>query len=201
MNDLSDNGAFSADEVAALRLAAAKPVGKWFGGTGSGTSMLKLKAAAAGGPLTADAWAEVREDHAILAAKSDTELAAAFLALEAEQKSASAAAAPTSASAMGGVFPILAVLLTAAASAQFISLGGGCESAYANAKACAEKAQRESGAMQETPLAKYRAAAIQSSAESLKAYDRPEAPRSPIADVGSAAAKLGDADFWKGVKK
>lgn len=197
--------AFTEAENAALQAAMDKSTGKLFGGQSSGTSVLKLKAAAAGGPLAADAWDEVRADHDILGDKSDDALSAAFLALEAERIASkkTTATAPSPNDAVSGIAPL--ALAFAVAIAFTSTLGGGCDSAYANAAACAEKEQRAAGAVRETPLARYREMAIESSADNLKAWERApmEGQPKPLssADIQGMAANLGDADFWKGKKK
>jgi len=194
---------FTDAQRAALLDAADKPTGRYFGGSGSGTSWLKLKAAATGGPLAADAWAEVRADHAVLADKTDDALAAAFLLLEREQRpvaKASDGGATSPSDALQGVVPLAAVALVAVASTTFLSAGGGCDSALANAAACAERAERVSGVTKQTPLSKYREQALGGSAETLQAYARPEAPRALLPDVSAGVSRLGDPDWWKGVK-
>ena len=198
---------WSADEVDALKAAMNKPTGTLFGGAGAGSSERKLKAAALGGPLASETWDEVRADSALLAAKTDEELAAGFLSLErgmaaeaAAAKSSSASSAPASSGGiLSGALPLIAVLVTAFATANFLSAGGGCTSDFANSAACAEKAERASGTVQATPLERYRSAVISSSDEALGSYT--SEPRILLPDVSGAARNLGDVDWWKGTKK
>ena len=200
----AQDASLSEGEVDALKAAMKKPTGKLFGGAGSGSSELKLKAAALGGPLASETWDEVRADSALLAGKSNEELAAGFLSLErgmiaeaAAAKSSSASTAPDTSSGglLSGALPILAVLVTAFATVNFQSAGGGCESALANSAACAEKAERASGTKQATPLERYRTAVTSGSDASNPT------PKIPLPDVSGAARNLGDGDWWKGVKK
>ena len=201
---MAEDAGFTAEENAALQSAIDKPIGKLFGGAGQGTSLLKLKAAAAGGPLAEDAWNEVRTDHAaLLGDKTDAELAAAFVLLdEAQLEKKSSSATTSKTDALSGVAPLAAAAVVAFAVSTLF--GGGCDSQYANAAACAERAERAAGKVQETPLARYRDMAVASSSDSLKAFERPTdgAPRTLMpADLQKAAGNIADADFWKGKKK
>merc|ERR1719310_635253 len=190
---------FSVDELSALKAASKKPVGGYFGGgVGTGTAFYKkLKAASIGGPVAAETWNEVREDHPVLAQRTDEELSAAFLSLELEKKEQKAANQPTSSDAMSGVVPVAAFALVAVASVAILSGGGACDGELATSKACVEKAERARGAQQTTPLGRYRESVISSGGDFLKAYDRPPAAVGlKASDVQGGFGKLGDADFW-----
>ena len=193
---------FTEDELAALQTASLKPTGKLFGGgqVKGDASYRKLKAASTGGPLAADAWNEVRADHPILAAKTDEELASAFLQIEQADIAARAAkkaeAAPTSSDALSGVAPLVAAVVVGVAASTFLS---GFESECVNAAACAEKEARASGQRQATPLEKYSKSFVESG-EGFAA-SQAAAPRILLPDVSAGVANLGDGDWWKGVKK
>ena len=157
--------AFTAEETAALTAAANKPIGKRFGDVDSGSSMLKLKAASTNGPLAAQTWAAVREEHEILAEKSDEALATAFLKLEMEMIAArkgSGSGTVASSSGFGSSSPLLLALAIAVwAGTQYVgvempAMGG---------------AAGDRPAVQ-TPLERYRAALLESTSEKLKSYER-----------------------------
>lgn len=207
--DDAPSTAFTPEEISALRTAADKRTGAFFGGgQGKGiASYLRLKAAAEGGPLAADTWNEVRSDEPLLSSRSDSELASAFLQLVEDKTSKQVAEAEerSSSDAMAGAVPIAALVIVAATTFAILPSGsGGCEGESANSRACVEKALR--AASQEsysTPLARYRESMIGSSDEFLKSYERPaNAPTGQLkaSDVSAGVSRLGDADFWKGKK-